>query len=1288
MTDIKVILDDTPVVETNLSHEEREVIFDQIAAENPKIPRAIIDGFAAIQEDEINSTLRADKPTIKELLLRKIITLDTHQINITIIPIIAVSKNIALPGTIAAKFDQRVLTMTQEMRDYIAPAGEELQISGIVINQPCAAPKIGPKLAELTAVDPGRPEVGSRLLAGYFTHEMASAACDGYFLKPHYDIDITATNYSEPFVIDFADYDDEKLTKIFGILFDYLIETEIRHRHSGPIIYAQIRAAISAVSEDKPAAAGNPVTDKLLAAYQVAPEAPFPQENYAKKSAVLELLESIHNGRFNTRFDSSAVADIDMRGFSQIYNKAILKGKDDPEVAAGVTESLARKSRQLFIIKNKERLLDEKNKIGVYRMIIEKKLGAKRLQEIDKKLIAKPIIDSKGILDLLGPTERKPIEAEYRHREKFLEAVVNNKCPHVALYRAMRLARDDAKMYSSFLALKKYFKNAGDREMIACNNCGFDIICPHIRDLTELNQAGKPFKEVRAKLTKYVNQVAIRDQYYCKICGEVISSLEAFGDLSNTIADSSDDELKKFIWAEIAMLTKYLRFDNLVNVPKLISAARDACYPYMYEIEKQIIKSKTNSAEETKAKKRLYVAIYAFAYFIHIVSQHSEIKFKNLTTGKSPVVEMIKFSLEAIMLSRNIIIREIPGMTADIIKNTLIEAYKSIQSSPDDIIIRSGDAEDILTTLLLDPIFNYYYIMNTIDGMLHGKPAPTKKFDRVDSVDNILGMPISKVEKSTNVFGSVLRPKFDAKWNMNEFMQLKPLHNGRTRNASGRVFASAYPGYMAASFKLFDKKIANQTYNKPLYIDTGSGQTLNIELRPVHKELRDEFLGLDELESRLLQYNSLDAAQGYLVFPSDKNLRWIDPHASLSRIYDENGIKHSWDIYIVDEMLDEKINRKEYKIKDISSMVESGKKFSAQITDKKCSICGILASATGGLSDAKIRNSLDSLRVVSNFFRFYENRCPRGGLHEFTGNNCAKCTMDIEFLVANTGPKAQSFYHEYASIYAKERNEFTEIISINSESFAMPDDKYSAEYESWAPNLNVTLELANELGINYRLLSALGAVEKQEYADVQSGAFIPSEATNRNSTRANMIVAHIKSLIMEYNKLKFFHRLIRPPYELSAIVENSGISKHLIGELPKKLPDIFNDFNARYAHILQHKKPREIVEFCIQTFCEMCLQIYNDKNQETKKLRQEFVSYMVKKILRYEELVTKPGHFSWALLYGDKEPKESDSNYTSEKNDEPVDDENPAPFSMDDFDVESQSDDEGGVRVGENLGLD
>jgi predicted DNA-binding protein YlxM (UPF0122 family) len=227
---------------------------------------------------------------------------------------------------------------------------------------------------------------------------------------------------------------------------------------------------------------------------------------------------------------------------------------------------------------------------------------------------------------------------------------------------------------------------------------------------------------------------------------------------------------------------------------------------------------------------------------------------------------------------------------------------------------------------------------------------------------------------------------------------------------------------------------------------------------------------------------------------------------------------------------------------------------------------------------------LNARHVINNFFRFYENRCPKGALHEFgEGTKCSKCNIDNSYILNSNSKDAMNYYREFKSTYIKERDEFSLAETPTpTKAKPVPDvGKYEKEYANWTFNFNVVLDLANKLKVNHRLISALGSVEKQEYNDIQSGAYIPPEAEMRNDTRIYVVNTHVKNLITEYNQMRFFHRLVKPPMDLSTIIDGSGINKHKIADLHKRLPDIFDDYNARFAYVQRYKKPREIVSFCI-----------------------------------------------------------------------------------------------------------
>jgi hypothetical protein len=131
--------------------------------------------------------------------------------------------------------------------------------------------------------------------------------------------------------------------------------------------------------------------------------------------------------------------------------------------------------------------------------------------------------------------------------------------------------------------------------------------------------------------------------------------------------------------------------------------------------------------------------------------------------------------------------------------------------------------------------------------------------------------------------------------------------------------------------------------------------------------------------------------------------------------------------------------------------------------------------------------------------------------------------------------------------------------------------------------------------------------------------------------------------------------------DLSALIDNSGINKHRITELAKKLPDIYDSYDDKFKWVQMNRKPRDIVAFCLQSFGEICLKIWNDSDKETERLRHEFVRHIINKILDGERLSSKPGPFNWALLYptekDTKDKSEYDPNTSEERGDDDKGDE-------------------------------
>lgn len=1365
---IKVIEDEGGISDIkSLSTEERDLFFERLSNENKTIPKYHFDSFSELLADQIKYENRHLKPDLKELLLRKVIQLSQgvrSQFNITVIPVIpnfavsllrkqengapaaATPKSAATggamprrraelltkvkpkegpPGGVRVRFDSEVLSVTTAGLDYIVPPNEEMDVIGLVVTPICEQPNTlrdEKTLRKLTSILPADIDIRDRFLIGAYNARMISSECNRFFYPPNYNINIGGEVFSSTFTLFFRDMDEAQLGKTLSALFEYLAGLDAFHRswESAIGIYNQV----SIVTKDPNSGQVLPELSTLMKEL-IRPMTPIPVTlPEGEKTLALSKLEGSTGAAFTTVNLLALLADLDARGLLRAYYRALAKGVDDPMVKQAIDFNETRKRRFAFEQEVKNKILAETTLLNSYKQIIERKIGAQRLAEIEQQIALKPALVTRAvnILDLLKPQERKLVELEHERREKFIAAVLNNKCPHVKLYRQLRTATTDDRIKKYFDDLKKFFVAGKQKqdEMIKCSNCGFDIICPHVRDMIELDLQQVTSAEMKARLTKYIDKTPIRDQYFCRICGEVIASTEIFGDVSQRDQSfTMSDELRTFMWGEMIQVAKYMKFGQLVSVPQLINTAREAIYPFIFEIEKQILKSKTNSADEIKNKKRLFITLYTFAYMIHLIMSNKgrkgelDISFRNFKPKdpKKLIVELVAHALSIIVMSKNIIIREIPGMTNDIIKQKLIEAFKAVSSQGVQVIEYSSESENLLTTLVLDPVYRYLYSMNVMDDMLSGKKPGKSKYDLVDKIETYLGATVAQLEKSDDVFGKMKGPRLDARWRVNEFNSLKPLHAGVYAHGGKFIYADAYLGYAARSWEHFSRRISHRMFNEYVYADAGSRDTIETKFREYYQKFTDDARALADKEELLMRYRAFEYAKNFNQSAHHGNRRLVIPEVPLGRIYDEDGNDHKWDVLLY---VDGK-ETKEMNVKDIPKQTEAGTPFTAKIVDKKCTVCGGLWSSVDKFDEAKIVEALNVKNTISNFFRFYENRCPKGALHTVEKDKCSKCGLVLNMLIDVKSKDALAYYREYRANYKREREEF---IGADASGMKFPEPKpvidlatkYDNEYAKWTFNFNSVLDLSHKLKISQWELVSLGAKEKIEYSEILAGKYVPPEATQRHDTRIYVISGHIKNLITEYNMLKWFHQLGKPPMDLVKLVDASGINKHKMGELHKKLPNIYNEFNARLDYFKRHKKPREIVSFCIQTFCEMCLLVWNDTDKETERLRRDFVEYIVKKILRMEEMLTKPGYFNWALIYGEKETKEKDtydSNYNpdvdkevdeheieSEEKDATYGDTG-KPLSTDDLDVDidpdkddDDDDDPYDMKVGEDYGLD
>lgn len=1100
----------------------------------------------------------------------------------------------------------------------------------------------------------------------------------------------------------------------------------------------------------------------------------------ATVEGALRRLESIHPIVFSTWWRDSLMSDLELAGLVHIFVAAIAKGIDSDAAVAMITRRLELKALDELAARVKYNLMVAKNQVSRYLIIIARKMP-RLLPRLEREIALHPGLAANpaGVLALLTAPEAKSVTLEYEAAEAAAEALLNNRCPHVAVVRRLRRALDlgsirrELDQLESFIAQpSRAAKKKHDGGMVGCNSCNFDVICPHVLELYRAESRGASYAETKAALTPFIDQRAIRGDFFCRVCGEFITEEVEMGGLEGMGAGPMDDELRKLIWGEvIQLLTAVTRVGDgkLVDLGKLTSGIRDAIYPQVAAAEKRILKSKTNTADEIKSRKRLYIAIYAIAYIVYMAHRTATgdtdspaVSFTGLALRPNKLLsQLISHARGIIMTRKNVIIREIPGMTAEQVAAIIIEAYQEIitsgtgASTEEDT--RAGDRDDT-EDIELDGIYRYIAMINALDragafrrGAKKGGAARKKRPDRKNETradrkrqpddhgrrpidhspraakilidpEDVLGPPQPKKGKKDAADGGIAMmyqhrrmPQFDG---VATKQSLPPLDVAAPPPPSSQLHAES-DRIVAESYRAFDAQLA-APLGAPRFISvTEEGAT--VILAQPHSDIQQQWLAVVEDEERLVKYRAMAAALSYYHTRYRSSRAWNrkDPLPPLGRSFDEDGTPHKWSIFVVaaDGKGAATSPPEELTAAQIFKLTTAGK-WDRHIIDKKCEVCGELQSTAPALDAARIADSLAARARIDNFFRFYQNRCPEGDLHTdlIEKNVCGKCGYKVALSSDDGGRDRLAYYRKYRATYDRERAAFAPPMPPRIEPEPLRyDNSWAKQYARWSFKDEVILDLASKLDINARLLLALGAMERVEYADIVSGIFIPPVEEVRKSTRVYKIDAWIKQLITEWNQVRFFGRLIKPAAELVALIDASGIPRQNIGALATSLGDPRDDFDARAEWFQRNKKPREIVQFYIQSFCEICLRIWDgiggDGNipdaaahsatltlAATEKLRRDFVRYIVAKILEAERMVTAPGYFSWSLLYGDRssDTKPYDTNYdrdvetTGDEDDERDDDfgNTADPFSTDAFDMEDADDEGGIIKAGENYGLD
>ena len=864
-----------------------------------------------------------------------------------------------------------------------------------------------------------------------------------------------------------------------------------------------------------------------------------------------------------------------------------------------------------------------------YYQIAINKFGKMKLESLDP-------LKLKSIKDITGRLTSKETELlniEYGIREKQWQLEQKNKCTHIMFIKSLY----NTSISELPIALFKLDKNFVEKyppksnEQITCKICHFNLICPHTYDTLKEQSTNQTFTKIRSMLLeKYAIKIPIMERgdsdtltYFCKICGEKL--LEVNEEDEQAVTDMGlmgdlEDDIRSTIWKELFLASEHLKSQFIIDSRNFASKGADIIHPIILQIESDFMKKSKLYSDITVSidpRIHIYIIIFIWAYILNYIKINPNTTLQNITTG-SKLSKYLKYIVELISPENmessgpyQYIFEKLLGedkirfSSQEYISDRIIEAYKIIERSKEvnkDEIGVKDEIQTIIRDLVIDPIFHYAMAV-------YGTPIPPQGIEfhdksiSQDNIAKILGISLSDLIKKTtkqstepyNMFTNLYEPKIGAN----------------------------------QAYALFCKYIKDKSIINP-NLDPDKKIIADIE-----KEKELDLIGV-ATQRRL-------GLKAWAVYQKASFAIVYTPHIDSfpnSYIYDEKGIRHKWD----------------------SSF------------PPKCTICGINIRDFRKLDNAKVNHSRKLTSKFKMFFGFYETRCPSGGLHDFAGKDlaigkCSKCgiTEKIAKDPMSDISSSTDYYNKYKiTIFDIDKTaiqtrslaeETTELTGIPVEQ----EINTTVNLQNYSYKFSKVKQLSTLSNISVHTLESFGRFENRSRRDIETGGNLPVPDIS------NIIgaIAIFRLLIIDYYSLKNYYNFSRLPIELKQIVE---ATPDFSNEL-KKLPDfdiskyrldslsetsVSNGQRMRNEEVERsngqrmrsegversngqrmrsetsvksNNKSLTTYQFIIESIADICLQII-----DSCKLGKTFVSFELKKLVRAEKLLSKPGPFNMMLF--------------------------------------------------------
>ncbi len=862
-----------------------------------------------------------------------------------------------------------------------------------------------------------------------------------------------------------------------------------------------------------------------------------------------------------------------------------------------------------------------------YENIIQDKLGRKRHLELSPVIaLGQPDL----ILQSLSASERKIIEVATNMENNTYKKYTSNKCDHLQILRRLDFAKYNNERELIFQELEKFMDHKGDKHYINCKVCKLHLMCPHTLERYQLELRRAPYAELRAQLQVFASDKIVKDNIfitYCNVCGGSLYQTTAIEVNIGNVTDDNMSEYMTLVRAEAFNLCNSLTFTTMLNPGAIANLAVKFVMPFANNADADIMKAPRKKIPDAiKMKVFITIVTYAFLLYLLLLDDYKNqvsIKGKKVS-GSSRAKDYTSFVFGKLMASlknKEVVLTTEYVMTKFNTYYTMLKKFTYTNKVIYDISDSQGKDDLINHIINIDPVYNYarfIYLLTTKGSIRKNINAKEVK----QEFEHILGSfndVVNNAKTQANIYKKLYLPKSSSEdskkrteflnytsgvKNANELIKtwlggrrMKLYIGGkkepeRTQKVAIQYsMSNVYEGYLKEAYEVYHEYVTKIAHLLTINSNDKSIVDYSSKLQRIKKA--EDHLRLSRVSTKLI--TNLKLSSG----------RIQRSHVDISEVYDEDGQKHNWTIYVYE-------GGAELNKKQIASNIELKV---GTYKDIKCSTCGILKSQSSNLDNAKVSNSLHKKVAVDQLVNFYSFRCPEKGVHTFANSKCTKCG----FTYSMGASDKNSYSAKYEKAFTRDQeNETTTKLVIEQ------DQKDSTVKIKWTHNHNIVVELSKLMKIPVEAIEKIGCVEGKRYSDIMSNKE-QLESIYEDDYRNYVLEMTIRSIIINYNKIKFSVRVLSQSPYIQEVMQ--GFAPDVIPKLPNILPVIATDFNNDSPLVKKQYDAKDYNLYLIESFCKILTDIYKIETKvESAKisaLMRKFVESEVKRIIDTEKFVSK-----------------------------------------------------------------